>query len=198
MSVNMHDIEPHFRWRDQYIAAEDHLSPFYGRQYDEFRFTNKIYNYFIHPQWDAIGSPTLYIKVLFCDYERRYAILEFIGEWNDAIHNDIMILKREVIDSMQESGITKFILICENVLNFHGDEDCYYEEWQEEACEEGGWICLLNTLKHVEEELEGTGLQHYLAFGEPFNDVNWRPQKPLLLFNAIDSLMDGTTKGIWH
>lgn len=194
----MHDIEPHFRWRDQYVASEDERSPFFGREYDEFYFTNKVYNYFIHPQWDAFGSSTLYLKVLFADYERSYAVLELIGEWNDAIHNDIMILKREVVDVLQEAGINKFILVCENVLNFHGDDDCYYEEWQEEVGEEGGWICLLNTLQHVEDELAETGLQHFVVFGEPFNDVNWRPQKPARLFQAVEAMMQRQVKGVWY
>jgi len=57
----MHDIEPYYKWREYYVASEDEQSPFYGRTYDEFKFTKKIYNYFIHPQWDYIGSQTLYI-----------------------------------------------------------------------------------------------------------------------------------------
>ncbi len=27
------------------------------------------------------------MKVLFADYEHGYSIIEFIGEWNDALHN---------------------------------------------------------------------------------------------------------------
>ena len=92
----MQDIEPFFRWRDQYITSEDMRSPFYGTQNSEFQYTNAIYNYYIHPQWDFFGSPTLYMKLLFVEYEEGYAILEFIGEWNDCISNDIMYLKRDV------------------------------------------------------------------------------------------------------
>ncbi|MCB0640588.1 MAG: hypothetical protein KDC44_03075, partial [Phaeodactylibacter sp.] len=76
----MHDIEPFYHWRSDYVAAEDDRSPFYGRVYDEFRFTQKIYNYYIHPQWDAFGSPTLYMKLLKVDYDEGYAIMELIGE----------------------------------------------------------------------------------------------------------------------
>src|SRR5699024_8682446 len=115
----MHDIEPYYKWRDYYIASEDEKSPFYGRRYDEFYFTNAIYNYVIHPQWDDFGSSTLYSKVLYANYEKSYAVIELIGEWNDCIANDIMFLKRNLIDSMHQQGIHKFILICENVLNFH-------------------------------------------------------------------------------
>ena len=96
----MHDIEPYYHWRDWYIASEDERSPFFGRQYSEFEYTNKIYNYYIHPQWDDFGSSTLYIKLLFADYDEGFAILELIGEWNDCISNDVMYLKREVADNM--------------------------------------------------------------------------------------------------
>ncbi len=145
----MHDIEPYYNWRDDYVASEDEKSPFFGRKYDEFRFTNKIYNYFIHPQWDSFGSATLYLKIIFVDYEEGFSILELIGEWNDCIDNDIMYLKREVVDTLIEAGISKFILICENVLNFHGSDDSYYEEWHQDICEESGWICVINALNHV-------------------------------------------------
>lgn len=185
----MHDIEPFFNWRDDYAAEEDDRSPFYGRTYDEFYFTHKVYNYFIHPQWDEFGSATLYLKVLYVDYDDGYAILELIGEWNDCLHNDIMYLKREVLEPMIEEGIFRFVLICENVLNFHGSDDCYYEEWYEDIQEEDGWICFLNTLPHVEEEMRLTRLQSYVRFGGPFHQVNWRPQKPRLLFQMIEKML---------
>ncbi|MCB0633537.1 MAG: hypothetical protein KDD15_27580 [Lewinella sp.] len=193
----MHDIEPHYHWRDDYTAEEDSRSPFFGRQYDEFRFSQKVYNYYIHPQWDAFGSSTLYLKILFVDYTEQYAILELIGEWNDCLHNDIMFLKREIIDALIQEGIYKFILVCENVLNFHGDDDSYYEEWYEDIRDEDGWICLLNTLQHVEEEMQETQLQAYVNFGGPFNDINWRPQKPKVVFEAIEGLLQRVTKRLY-
>ena len=101
----MQDIEPYYRWRDLYIADEDELSPFYGREYSEFEYTNTIYNYYIHPQWDDFGSSTLYLKVLFVDYEIGYAIIEMIGEWNDAINNDIMTVNQEWFDDTEEGWI---------------------------------------------------------------------------------------------
>src|SRR5436853_156285 len=111
----MHDIEPFYNWRHIYVSEEDEYSPFYGRVYSEFEFTQTIYNYYIHPQWDDFGSRTLYLKVLMADYEERYMIIEMIGEWNDAIENDIMTLKRDVIDVFQANGIDKFILVMDNV-----------------------------------------------------------------------------------
>ena len=81
----MHDIEPFFNWRHLYVSEEDKRSPFFGIEYSEFQFTQTVYNYFIHPQWDDFGSQTLYLKVLFVDYDTGFCIIEFIGEWNDAI-----------------------------------------------------------------------------------------------------------------
>ena len=190
----MHDIEPHFKWRDRYIASEDKLSPFYGRQYSEFQYTQKIYNYFIHPQWDNFGSPTLYMKILFVDYEESYAICELLGEWNDCLTNDVMFLKRDVMDSLSQQGISKFILLCENVLNFHGSDDCYYEEWYEDASEENGWICFVNLLTHVQEEMESTQIQHYVKFGNHFNNIIWRPHTPKIFYQLIEKLIDTEVK----
>ena len=119
----MHYVEPYFGWRGYYIASDDPNSPFYERNYSEFEFINTVYDFYIHPQWDSFGSSTLYIKILFVDYDEKYAIIELIGEWNDAIENDIMTMKRELIDSLMENGINKFILIGENVLNFHYSDD---------------------------------------------------------------------------
>src|SRR5687767_1811112 len=111
----MHEIEPFFNWRHLYTAEEDELSPFYGREHSEFEFSNTVYNYYIHPQWDEIGSTTLYVKELYADYDLGFVILEMIGEWNDAVENDIMQLKREALDIFIQKGLYKAILITENV-----------------------------------------------------------------------------------
>lgn len=190
----MHDIEPYHRWRDYYIAEEDDQSPFYERTYDEFNYTHKVYNYYIHPQWDEFGSDTLYTKLLFVDYDEGYAILEFIGEWNDAIHNDIMYLKRDVIDILIKQGIYKYILICENVFNFHGDEDDYYAEWYEDVSEERGWICILNTLDHVTDEMKTARLHHYVNFGDAFAHLNWRPLLPKTVLQLVETVLDSGMK----
>ncbi len=187
----MHDIEPHYKWRGNYMAERDERSPFYGRIYDEFGYSQKVYNYFIHPQWDNFGSSTLYTKILFTDYDEGFAILEMIGEWNDALHNDVMFVKRELVDSLALHGIHKYVIICENVLNFHGDEDDYYEEWYQEVVEEGGWIVFLNALQHVEDEMKDTRLDRYVHFGTPYNQVNWRPHKPKQIVDNLEMLIDG-------
>lgn len=180
----MHDIEPYFQWRDAYIASEDRRSPFYGRDYDEFYFTNAIYNYFIHPQWDAFGSSTLYMKILYADYDLHYAIIELIGEWNDCIYNDIMTLRREITDLLQEEGINRFILVCENVLNYHAAEDnAYYEEWYEEVSDREGWVAIVNPLEHVEREMLTYGLQDYVHV---LSGSEWRGRKPRALLKWVE------------
>ena len=143
----MHFIEPHYNWRGYYIASEDSSSPFYERVYSEFEYSNRIYNFVIHPQWDFFGSPTLFAKILFVDYDLGHAVIELIGEWNDAIENDIMLFKRDVIEPIMYHGIDKFILIGENVLNFHASDECYYEEWFDDV--DDGWIAMVNFHQHV-------------------------------------------------
>ena len=183
----MQDLEPYYHWRDLYIAEEDELSPFYGREYSEFEYTNTIYNYFIHPQWDYIGSSTLYLKIIFVDYNMQFAIIELIGEWNDCINNDIMILKRDLIDDLVAKGISKFILIGENVLNFHASDDCYYQEWFDDI--EDGWIVALNFMEHVLSEFSKNNIDYYLLFGGELNNFPWRTFSPVQLFNHMEGVM---------
>ena len=184
----MHTIEPYYNWRHLYIASEDPESPFYGREYSEFEYSNTIYNFYIHPQWDDINSETLYIKILFIDYDEKYAIIELIGEWNDAINNDIMLLKRDIIDELNFHGINKYILIGENVLNFHYSDDSYYEEWFEDNGTEG-WIALLNFREHVLREFEKNNIDYYILLGGKLNNVAWRTYNPTQLFNTIDNVV---------
>jgi hypothetical protein len=183
----MHDIEPFYKWRDDYNSAEDDLSPFYGKEYSEFEFSETIYNFYIHPQWDFFGSPTLYLKIIFADYDKNFAIIEFIGEWNDCITNDIMFLKREIMELLVAQGINKFILLGENILNFHCSDDCYYEEWFQEI--EEGWIAAINFREHVIEEFKRANIDYYISFGGDFDDFNWRNLKPQQLFDLIDATM---------
>lgn len=179
----MHDIEPYFNWRHIYTAEEDERSPFYGRTYSEFEFTSTVYNYYIHPQWDDFGSRTLYMKILFADYEQQFVIIELIGEWNDAIENDIMTLKRDIIDKLEIEGITKYILIAENVLNFHSGDKDYYSEWFEEVTDENGWIVIINMPEATQQDFRKRKLNYYLELMEI---PNWRAFKPEHLFAKID------------
>lgn len=182
----MHDIEPYYNWRHLYTAEEDEQSPFYGEQYSEFEFSHTVYNYYIHPQWDEIGSRTLYVKILFTDYELNFCIIELIGEWNDAIENDIQTFKRNIIDWLIARRIFKFILIGENLLNFHSAENDYYEEWHEDISEFGGWIVMLNIPEQTFFDFKKARLTQYISF---LHDENWRVYNPMHFFEKIDNEM---------
>lgn len=182
----MHTIEPFYLWRNYYIASNDKHSPFFRRQYSEFSYTQKIYNHYIHPQWDFFGSSTLYCKILFADYESAFAVIELIGEWNDTLHNDIMELKRGLIDPMIKKGIFKFLLIGENVLNFHASDDLYYEEWLEDIQDEGGWIVAMNFREHVVEEMRLQQIHYHIYLGEHYEMAEWRKYKPHHLLRMIE------------
>lgn len=180
----MHDIEPYFNWRHIYLANEDPRSPFYGRFNSEVYFTDTIYNHWIHPQWDNIESETLFVKLLYTDYLEGYCVIELLGEWNDAITNDIMLLKTHLAEPLLAEGVNKFILIGENVLNFHGSDDLYYEEWFEDM-EDEGWCVLLNFQPHVLEEMKRYSLDSYLIFSDELENISWRPRKPQHLYLLV-------------
>jgi hypothetical protein len=179
----MHDLEPFYNWQYIYVSEEDERSPFYGIEHSEFEYTDAIYNFYIHPQWDYFGSRTLYMKILMADYEEGYAIIEMIGEWNDAVENDIMTLKREVLENLMDEGIYKFILIAENVLNFHSAEKDYYEELHEELSDAGGWAVCLNMPESSQYDFIRTKLDQFI---ELIEIENWRVYKPYHLFKKID------------
>lgn len=183
----MHEIEPFHRWHSEYDVASDERSPFFGKEYNYDLYSNTIYGYYIDPGWDFMGSETLYIKILYTDYERGFVIIELIGEWNDALHNDIMHFKRTIIDHLQKYSINKFILIGENVMNFHGSDDCYYEEWFEDV--EDGWIALIGFRDFVLSEMTQYNIDSYLNFGGNLQIDNWRTMKPVTFFTMVSGLI---------
>ena len=182
----MHTLEHFGNWMNLYDSSRDPRSPFFGQSANYDLFSHAVYNYYIAPGWDSFGSETLYLKVLFADYLNGFVIMELIGEWNDALYNDIMQLKQHVVDPLLESGITQFILIGENVFNFHGSDDCYYEEWLE-AISPGGWAVFANAREFVAEEMKVYGLDGYLYFGEAFQLDAWRTLTPLQVYKEIES-----------
>ena len=105
---------------------------------------------------------------------------------NDAIENDVMTLKREVVDKLLAQGINKFILIGENVLNFHSSDECYYEEWFEDVQEKGGWIVMLGLPEQSAYDFKRTGIHRFVELLEL---VDWRPFTPSNLFTKIDNLI---------
>jgi hypothetical protein len=183
----MHDLEPFYGWRDFYVASEDSRSPFFNREYSEFEFSEKIYNHYIHPQWDSMDSQTLFLKILYAEYDEGYAIIELIGEWNDLLYNDIMILKRDIIDSLIHEGITKFILIGENVLNFHSSDECYYEEWLDDVMDDDGWIAMVNFRSHVLKDFAAAQIDRYIVSGGKLQTEEWRTFLPFDFFDHIQN-----------
>ena len=183
----MHDIEPYYNWLKYYDPSADDRSPFYGKEYNYDVYSETIYGYYIDPAWDYMGSETLYVKILYTDYGIGYSVIEFIGEWNDAINNDIMHLKRNVIEQLLHEGINKFILIGENVMNFHGSDDCYYEEWFEDV--EDGWIAAISFPEFIQEEFKKYNVDHYVNMGGTLQINQWRTMHPHTFYDVVSKLI---------
>jgi hypothetical protein len=190
----MHKIEPYYNWLNDYNPAEDERSPFYGKEYNYDQYSETIYGYYIDPAWDCIGSETLYVKILFTDYERGFAVIELIGEWNDTLHNDIMHLKRNIIEHLLLQGVSKFILLGESVFNFHGSGDEYYEEWFEDVEDTDqfdvpGWIAAVNFPDFVQQELMNFNIDSYINMGGTLEINNWRTMRPKQFCNYVNDLV---------
>jgi len=178
----MHEIEPFYKWDKLYNPTEDERLPFFGTTYDGYELA--LYDHFIHPLWDFVGSDTLYVKVLFVDYDEGVTIIELLGEWNDTLHNDIMHLKRNLIDVLVHEGIKRFLMIGENVLNFHGLEDDYYQEWFEDV--EDGWIVMMGFRDYIHQEWTKYRLDYYLNWGGNLEIENWRTLSPQKLIELVE------------
>jgi hypothetical protein len=129
----------------------------------------------------------LYIKVLYADYEIGFTVIEFIGEWNDAINNDIMTLKRNILEVMVKEGINKFILIGENILNYHGSDDCYYEEWFDDV--EDGWIAAVSFPEFVQDEFRKYHIDSYINMGGTLQIMQWRTLHPLNFYELVEKMI---------
>ena len=102
-------------------------------------------------------------------------------------YNDIMLLKRNIIEVLQAEGINKFILIGENVLNFHGSDDSYYEEWLEEV--EEGWMACVSFPDFLCEEMAKYNLDTYLNMGGTLEIEKWRTLTPSAFYLLISGLI---------
>ncbi len=185
----MHNIEPYYNWIKYYDSSFDERSPFFEKEYNYDLFKDTIYGYYIHPAWDSFGSETLYLKVLFANYNLGFAIIELIGEWNDTLNNDIMLLKRNFIEVLMAAGINKYILVGENLMNFHGSDDCYYEEWFEDVEENNGWIAEINLPDFIMREQQKYHIDHYINMGGTLQIENWRTLHPQKLFELVSALI---------
>jgi hypothetical protein len=183
----MHQIEPFSNWLKYYDSSLDENSPFYGKEYNYDLYSETVYGYYIDPAWDSIGSETLYLKTLYADYDEGFVILEFIGEWNDTLHNDIMTLKRDFLELLLYKGINKFILIGENIFNFHGSDDLYYEEWFEEV--EDGWIAAVSFPEFIQEEFKKYRIDCYVNVGGTLQIAHWRTLHPLKFYELVKQLI---------
>ncbi len=183
----MHQIEPFYNWLKYYDSSTDENSPFFGKEYNYDLYSETVYGYYIDPAWDSFGSETLYLKTLYADYEERFVILEFIGEWNDTLNNDIMTLKRDFLEMLMIKGINKFILIGENILNFHGSDDLYYEEWFEEV--EEGWIAAVSFPEFIQQEFKRYRIDSYVNMGGTLQIEQWRTLHPLKFYELVKQLI---------
>ncbi|MEM6736455.1 MAG: hypothetical protein AAGC64_04860 [Bacteroidota bacterium] len=183
----MHTITPYERWNQFYNSSYDERSPFSGKEYNYDLYSENIYGYYIDPAWDFFGSETLYIKIIYIDYSAGFAAIEMIGEWNDAINNDIMMFKRNIIEHLSSHGINQYALIGENVLNFHGSDDCYYEEWFEDV--EDGWIAAINFKDFVLEEMKQYNIDNYINMSGSLEIEKWRTLTPGKFYELVNNLI---------
>lgn len=183
----MHQIEPYSNWLSYYDSSQDENSPFHGKEYNYELYSETIYGYYIDPAWDYFGSETLYLKLLYADYEKGFVVIEFLGEWNDTLHNDIMTLKRDVLELLMYKSIRRFILIGENIFNFHGSDDLYYEEWFEEL--EEGWIAAVGLPEHVQQEFNKYQIDRFINMGGTLQIENWRTMHPARFCELVDQLI---------
>ena len=94
-----------------------------------------------------------------------------------------MYLYRNVIELLIDKGIKYFILIGENILNFHADTNDYYEEWSNNIGD--GWIIGINFRSFVISEFSEVNIDYFIAFSGEFNDVQWRKIMPDQLFEKL-------------
>jgi hypothetical protein len=183
----VHQILPFENWLKYYDSSTDERSPFFEKEYNFDLYSETIYGYYIDPSWDYFGSETLYLKILYADYDEGFAILEFLGEWNDTIENDIMTLKRNFLELLAHEGINKYILIGENILNFHGSDDLYYDEWFEDV--EEGWIAAVCFPDFIQQELRKYRVDNYINMGGTLQIEIWRTLHPLQFYQLVSQLI---------
>jgi len=83
-------------------------------------------------------------------------------------------------------GINKYILVAENVLNFHSSDDCYYEEWMEDIEEEGGWVSIIGLPEQSRYDFTRAHIDRYVQL---IDLPDWRPFTPGNLFTKVDNLL---------
>ena len=95
-----------------------------------------------------------------------------------------MTLRRDITDNLYALGINKYMLIAENVLNFHSSDADYYDEWKEQIEEDGGWIVILNMPEQSQYDFKKARLTNYVTL---MNFEGWRTLKPEVVFGQVDN-----------
>jgi hypothetical protein len=101
-----------------------------------------------------------------------------------------MHLKRNILETLMAAGVYKFILMGDNILNFHGSDDCYYEEWFEETDEQDGWIAAVNFREFVMDEWRKYNIDSYINFGGTLQLAQWRTLEPLTFFEMVKRVIE--------
>jgi len=183
----VHQVEPFYGWEKYYISHLDERSPYYGVEYNQLYYDRQVYQYLAHPQWDEVGSESLLVKILFADYDQGLAIIELFGVWNDLLLNDFRLLLEACLEPLYHEGVSRFVLVMENVLNVYPGSDEYYEAFEEDL--EEGWVCMLRAREHVKKEFEKNDLDQYFFWSDQLDAIPWRKQKPHRLVELIETRM---------
>lgn len=184
-------LEPFDGWLLLYSHDRDPYSPFHEVEHSLFEYNRHIYTFEAHPLWDTIESESLLVKILYAQYDDGYAILELLGEWNDLHDNDFRLLWENCLHPLVVSGISRFILICENVFHIYPDADDYYQQATEALEDDEGWICLLRARPHVLQEMEAYGIGQYLFYSPHLEALRWRKLKPWEVYTQVRDQLEG-------
>jgi hypothetical protein len=183
------EIVPFGGWLHWYNPVADSHSPFQPPGEDE----RYIYTFRAHPAWDSIDSESLLLKILYADYSNGYAVIELLGEWNDLFENDFRLLVQNCLEVLEQAGITRFVLICENVFQAYFQDTEYYEAFQDVLMENEGWIFLLRIRNDVLQELNRYGLDQYFYWSEELQYIAWRKLHPAKLFQLVNRVVNRGT-----
>jgi hypothetical protein len=72
-------------------------------------------------------------------------------------------------------------------MNFHGSDDCYYEEWFEEI--EEGWIAAVSFPEFVQDEFRKYHIDNYINMGGWLQIEQWRTLQPLNFFELVSAVL---------
>lgn len=181
----MFEVEPWYGWLHLYDPEQDEHSPFYGVEHNLFEFDRRIYDMPAHPLWEDFDSENLLLKILYADYEQGYCVIELIGEWNDLQFNDFRLLRDNCLQWLLDAGISRFILICENVFSAFLEMQDYYEAFQDDLGTEG-YIHLLRLRPEVQAEFIRYGISAYVNWSPDADAVNWRKLHPDQLLATVE------------